>query len=129
MNKDFNVYKWRRDHLTENKTAPYTKRIGDLTWEDVANLTLPTGQSGGVRVEMKDYNVPGKAERMLQSWKDDLVNLFPNALNMEITIDRNNDSWSRRAVITDPEYVEAIKKKEAAFQAMYDKERGRYQGD
>jgi len=129
MNKDFNVYKWRRNHLVETEGAPYTKKIKDLTWDDVADLTLPTGRSGGVRVAMKDYGVPGKKEFMLQSWKDDWVDLFPNALDMDITIDRNNSTWFIQATITDPEYVSAMKKKEDEFQAMYNKDRGRYQGD
>jgi len=131
MNKDFNVYKWRRNHLVETENASYTKKIKDLTWEDVVDLTLPTGQSGGIRATMKDYGTPEKRESMLQSWKDNLVKSFPNALDMDITIDRNNNTWFNRAVITDPEYIETMKKKEDEFQAMYDKNRGpnRYQGD
>ncbi len=130
---NFDMRKWRRSFLFEGEmsSAPYTKKIGDLTWEDVAGLSLPTGESGGVRNTMDDRDMfsPERKESMLNNWKARISRSFPNALNMDITIDRNNPTWFERAVITDPEYIETMKKKEDAFQAEYDRYRGSYQGD
>ena len=122
MNKDFNVYKWRREQLIENETTPFVKKIKDLTLNDVADLNLPTGESGGVMNTMRD-------EGSLENWKEKIIKLFPNALEMEIRIDKTNPTWFNRATIIDPEFIKTMKEKEAAFQAMYDKDRGRYQGD
>jgi hypothetical protein len=149
MNKDFNVYKWRRDHLVENDGTSYTKKIKDLTWDDVAGLALPTGESGGTLSQMDDRDIftQERKDRMLQSWKERIeynlrdkpeiglkgIGLKPgeSALDLDITIDKNNSTWFKKAVITDPRFIEYMEQKAASFQAMYDKDRGpgRYQGD
>ena len=131
MNKDFNVYKWRREHLTENENASYVKKIKDLTWDDVAGLSLPTGESGGVlnTMDNRDMVSPEKRESMLNNWKERITNSFPNALNMDIRIDKNNPTWFERAMIIDPEYIKAMEEKNNAFQSDYNKYKGRYQGD
>ena len=46
MKDNFNIYKWRRDYLMENENVPFTKKIKDLTWDDVKGLSLPTGEPG-----------------------------------------------------------------------------------
>jgi hypothetical protein len=149
MSKNFNVYKWRRDHLVENESTPYTKKIKDLTWDDVAGLALPTGESGGVLNQMDDRDIftQERKDRMLQSWKERIENnlkdrpeiglkgigLNPgeSVLDLDITIDKNNPTWFKKATITDPRFIEYMDQKEASFKAMYDRDRGpgRYQGD
>lgn len=148
---NFNIHKWRRSFLFEGEmsSAPYTKKIKDLTWDDVAGLALPTGESGGVRNQMDDRDIftQERKEGMLKSWKERIIRNLEDkpeiglkgmgldsgesALDLDITIDKNNPTWFERAVITDPRFIKYMEEKDKSFQTMYDKDRGpgRYQGD
>lgn len=87
----FNVYKWRRDQLlieNENPSSVITKKIKDLTWEDVDGLALPTKTSGVLRAM--------KFPKDLDSWKSEFKD---NELELEVTVDKDADMWFNKVKI------------------------------
>jgi len=117
MSKDFNVYKWRRDNLTENEQPNIiTKPLKNVTQDDVNGLAVPTMSAGSMLRIL--------TQRNFDEWK----NSFPNQ-NIKVIIDRSNPTWFEQVKIDDTEYQASMKKGKDAIQADYDKNRGRYQGD
>jgi hypothetical protein len=115
----FNIYKWRREQLiTENeeKSTVITKKIKDLTWDDVEGLALPT-KSAGVLAAMKTTN-------NLDSWKKDWNS---DEIEMNITIDRTATPWFNQVKIVNDDYSEKMSAKDKAVQADYEK--SKYKGD
>jgi len=126
MNKDFNVYKWRRNQLNEDEsTGVIVKSLKDITWDDVKGLNVPTMSAGMMRtMDDRDTSSDEWKENTLNNWKKE----FPNQ-DIKVIIDRSNPTWFDKVKIDDEEYQARIKKGHDAIQADYDKNRGRYQGD
>jgi hypothetical protein len=117
MSKDFNVYKWRRDNLTEDESAgAIVKSLKDVTQDDVDGLAVPTMSAGSMLRIL--------TQRNFDEWKSS----FPNQ-NVRVIIDRSNPTWFEQVKIDDKEYNDMIRKGKDAIQADYDKYRGRNQGD
>jgi hypothetical protein len=129
MSKKFDVYKWRRN-LIENETPKITKKLKDITWEDVAGLSVPSADLTSMTT-MDDRPIFDDKwrEETLNNWKQSLTKRFPNAIEFDIMIDRNNSKWFDRVKILDPEYSDAQNKMSKAIQTDYEKNRERYQGD
>jgi hypothetical protein len=130
MSKEFNVYKWRRDQINEETTSPITKKLKDVTWEDVAGLSVPSSDFMG-KTSMDNRPIFNDKWRQdtLNYWKQKLVKRFPNAMEFDIVIDRNNPTWFNQVKINNPEYLKAEEEYTKMVQAYYDQHRGRYQGD
>jgi hypothetical protein len=126
MSKDFNVYKWRRDNLTENQlSGVITKSLKDVVWDDVKGLNVPTMSAGVMRtMDDRDMFSDEWRESTLNNWKKE----FPNQ-DIKVIIDRSNPTWFDKVKIDNEEYNNMIKRGKDAIQADYDKNRGRYQGD
>jgi hypothetical protein len=108
----FNVYKWRRNQLLtegEEKSTVITKKIKDLTWEDVDGLALPTS-SAGVLAAMK-------ATKDLDSWKNKFKG---DEAEMEVTIDRGAEPWFNQVKIEKLTQSDPM-----GFQAKKDIEKGK----
>jgi hypothetical protein len=117
MNKDFNVYKWRRDNLTEDEsTGAIIKPLKDITQNDVEGLAVPTMSAGAMLRIL--------TQRNFDEWKSS----FPNQ-NIKVIIDRSNPTWFKQVEIDDEEYNAMIQKGKDAIQADYDQYRKRNQGD
>jgi hypothetical protein len=89
----FNIYKWRRDQLLlenegEETSTVITKKIKDLTWEDVEGLALPT-KTASIFTNMK-------LRHNLDSWKKALSE---KEQELEVTIDKSNKMWSDQVKI------------------------------
>lgn len=108
----FNIYKWRRDQLlieNENPSSVITKKIKDLTWEDVDGLALPTKTSGVLRAM--------KATKDLDSWKSEFKG---NELELEVTVDKDADMWFNKVKIEKLTQSDPM-----GFQAKKDIEKGK----
>jgi hypothetical protein len=108
----FNIYEWRRNQLLtegEEMSTVITKKIKDLTWEDVDGLALPTN-SAGVFANMK-------LDRNLDSWKKAFSE---EEQELEVTIDKGNKMWSDQVKIKGLSQSDPM-----GFQANIDAERGR----
>jgi len=117
MRKDFNIYQWRRDHLTENQSpGMITKPLKDITQDDVDGLAVPTMSAGSMLRIV--------TQRNFDEWKSS----FPNQ-NIKVIIDRSNPTWYKQVEIDDEEYNTMIQKGKDAIQTDYNKNRDRYQGD
>jgi hypothetical protein len=117
MNKDFNVYKWRRDHLTEGKETNKQFKVSTLTIQDIQDYgiqTLPISADGVARLT-KYVNT----EEELGDWKSKFIERYGDA-DLIISPDTggvkpiNNTEWDKYG---------------AAVQQDYNKNRSRYQGD
>lgn len=131
MSKDFNVYKWRRDCLIENETpGMITKSLKDVTWDDVAGLAVPSADLTSM-TNMDDRPIFDDEWRQdtLNNWKQSLVKRFPNAMEFDITIDKNEPKWFNKVKINNPEYIKAAEESNKSIQSYYDQHKGRYQGD
>jgi hypothetical protein len=117
MNKDFNVYKWRRNNLTEDEsTDAIVKALKDVTKNDVDGLAVPTMSAGSMLRIL--------TQRNFDEWKSS----FPNQ-NIKVIIDRSNPTWFKQVEIDDEEYQAKMKRGSDAIQADYNSNRRRYQGD
>lgn len=130
MPKDFNVYKWRRDQIKEEVNSLITKKLKDITWNDVAGLSVPSVDFT-VMTKMDDRPIFDDKwrENTLNNWKQGLAKRFPNAMEFDIVIDRSNPTWFEQVKINNPEYLEAAKETNKGVQVDFEKNRGRYQGD
>ena len=131
MSKDFNVYKWRRDRLIENETSGMIiKSLKDVTWNDVAGLAVPSADLTSM-TNMDDREMFSDEWRQstLNNWKQSLVKRFPNAMEFDIIINKNDPKWSNKVKINNPEYIKAAEERNKSMQAYYEKNRGGYQGD
>jgi hypothetical protein len=130
MAKKFNIYKWRRDQINEELTSPTTKKLKDIIWDDVAGLSVPSADSITM-TKMDDRPIfdDNWRENTLNTWKQSLVKRFPNAMEFDIMIDKNNSKWFEQVKITNPEYLKAADEYNKNAQANYEKNRSRYQGD
>jgi hypothetical protein len=130
MAKEFNVYKWRRDQINEEVDSPTTKKLKDITWEDVAGLSVPSADFITMKT-MDDRDIFSNEwrEETLNDWKQSLVKRFPNAMEFDIVINKNEPKWFNRVKINNPEYIKAAEEYSKNVQVDYEKNRGRYQGD
>jgi hypothetical protein len=130
MSKKFDIYKWRRDQINEETTSPITKKLKDVTWEDVAGLSVPTSDFMGKKA-MDDRPIFDDKWRQdtLNYWKQKLVKRFPNAMEFDIVIDRNNPTWFNQVKINNPEYLKARDEHDKMMLSFYERDRERYQGD
>jgi hypothetical protein len=111
----FNIYEWRRNQLItegEEKSTVITKKIKDLTWEDVDGLALPTKTSGVLRAM--------KATKDLDSWKNEFKG---NELELEVTVDKGADMWFNKVKIEKLTQSDPM-----GFQAKIDAEKGKKSG-
>jgi hypothetical protein len=129
-NKNFDVYKWRRDQINEETTSPITKKLKDVTWDDVAGLAVPSSDFISMTsMDNRDMFSDEWRQDTLNNWKQKLLRRFPNAMEFNIVIDRNAPMWFNKVKITNPEYLKAEEEYTKAVQADYERNRGRYQGD
>lgn len=112
-----------------NENNPIVKKLKDITWEDVAGLTVPTSMGGRTTMDDRDIFDDEWRQNTLLNWKNKLKLNFPNADEFEVIIDRNNPTWFNKVIINNDEYKNAMVKKDKSQQADYEKYRGRYQGD
>jgi hypothetical protein len=111
----FNVYEWRRNQLItegEETSTVITKKIKDLTWEDVDGLALPTKTSGVLRAM--------KATKDLDSWKNEFKG---DELELEVIIDKDADMWFNKVKIEKLTQSDPM-----GFQAKIDAEKGKKSG-
>jgi len=111
----FNIYEWRRNQLLtegEEKSTVITKKIKDLTWEDVDGLALPTKTSGVLRAM--------KATKDLDSWRNEFKG---NELELEVTVDKDADMWFNKVKIEKLTQSDPM-----GFQAKIDAEKGKKSG-
>ena len=119
---NFSVYKWRHK-IFENQSDFVEKNIQDVTWEDVAGLSVPTLMFGQKR-NMDDRSMFDDQWRQetLNSWKNHISSKYPNAV---IVINRIKDDVR----IKDDNYEKDIKSQGEDIQSDYNKHRKKYQGD
>jgi len=130
MSKKFDVYKWRRDQINEEITSPITKKLKDITWEDVAGLSVPSANfTAMTKMDNRPIFNDEWRQDTLNNWKQNLAKRFPNAMEFDIVIDKNNPTWFKQVKINNPEYLNAAEKYSKGVQADYEKNKGRYQGD
>jgi hypothetical protein len=121
----FNIYKWRRDQLlleNENPSSAITKKLKDITWEDVKGLYVPTSDPDTFQnMDARDLFSDKWREETLENWKEKLRTFFPNADEFKITIDRSNPTWFKTVTINNDEYNALMARKSKAKQADIEK--------
>jgi hypothetical protein len=93
----------------EDSSSVITKKIKDLTWEDVDGLALPTN-SAGTLASMR-------VTKDLDSWKSKFKD---DEAEMEVTIDRKATPWFNQVKIE-----KLIQSDPMGFQANIDAEKGK----
>jgi len=120
------LLKHHRSRLNENEEGETTKTIGELTWEDVSGLSLPTNDFGTYMYMDSKHALSNEQEtqlwrdRILKSWKDSLVRQFPDALSFEVVIDKSQPSYDQVKILN-KDYIDTINKKGNVQQAEFDK--------
>ena len=67
MNKEFNVYKQRRNQIKEEVNSPITKKLKDITWEDVAGLNVPTADFISMKtIDNRDFFSDERVQKLSQ---------------------------------------------------------------
>lgn len=130
-NKNFDVYKWRRDRLIENETSGMiTKSLKDITWDDVSGLSVPSADlTSMTNMDDRDMFNDEWRQSTLNNWKQGLVKRFPNAMEFDIIINKNDPKWFNKVKINNPEYIKAAEERNKSMQADYEKNQGGYRGD
>jgi hypothetical protein len=79
---------------------PITKKLKDVTWEDVAGLSVPSSDFIG-KTSMDNRPIFDDKWRQdtLNNWKQKLLRRFPNAMEFNIVIDRNAPMWFNKVKI------------------------------
>ena len=98
------LLKHRRSKLNENEEV--RKTVGELTWDDVSGLSLPTHDAGTyMYMDSRDRFSDEWRKKTLQNWKDSLVRQFPGAMDFKVKIDRAQPSYNQVQIL-DQDYIE-----------------------
>jgi hypothetical protein len=127
------LLKHHKSKLNENEEV--RKTVGELTWDDVSGLSLPTSDSGTyMYMDNSDRFDDQWREKTLKYWKDSLVKHFPEALSFEVVIDGSQPSYNQVKIL-DKNYIDTMQQRSDARMADY-KQSGRtgymgakYKGD
>ena len=126
MRKDFNVYQWRRDNLTENQSpGMITKSLKDVVWDDVKGLDVPTMTASSM-LKMDDRNI------FDDKWREDTLNNWKKQFkdqNITVVIDRSKPMWFEKVTIDNKEYQDNMNMVKDKLASDYDKNRDGYPGD
>ena len=126
MRKDFNVYQWRRDNLTENQSpGMITKSLKDVVWDDVKGLDVPTMTASSM-LKMDDRNI------FDDKWREDTLNNWKKQFkdqNITVVIDRSKPMWFEKVTIDNKEYQDNMNMAKDKLASDYDKNRDGYPGD
>jgi hypothetical protein len=110
----------------EDSSSVITKKLKDITWEDVKGLYTPTNQPGVFRgMDDRDMFSDQWRESTLEDWKNNLRKHFPSADGFDVEIDRD----AKKVTINNKEYNDTIDRYNSQIQATQDKTSRRYQGD